>query len=142
MFLQSLFTGSKYAGIVATVVYFVGYFVNHFLVKDDLSSAGKIAASILPQVALIQGSTVFANYEGNGIGLNSDNVSFVFDNFTFNYALVMLFVDFILFTFLGLYLDKIIPSEFGQRLSPFFLCQPSYYRCGSNANRRRHVSQN
>ena len=49
----------------------------------------------------------------------------------------MLMFDFLLFFFLGLYLDKVIPSDYGQRESPFFLCTPSYYRCcRSNRNRR------
>jgi len=51
----------------------------------------------------------------------------------------MLVLDFFLFTFLGLYLDKIIPSEFGQRLSPCFCCMPSFYRCCRKPRERRQV---
>ena len=50
-------------------------------------------------------------------------------------------IDFVLFLALGLYMDKVIPSTFGQRLSPFFLCTPSYYRC-CRRNRRRGLSMN
>lgn len=41
----------------------------------------------------------------------------------------MLLIDFFVFTGLGLYMDKVIPSSFGQRLNPCFLCMPSFYRC-------------
>lgn len=41
----------------------------------------------------------------------------------------MLLLDFFIFFLLGLYMDKVIPSDFGQRLNPCFLCMPSYYKC-------------
>jgi len=53
----------------------------------------------------------------------------------------MLVFDFVLFFFLGLYLDKVIPSDFGQRLSPCFLCTPSYYRCCRRPRRRGRVAE-
>ena len=58
-------------------------------------------------------------------------------NYSFITSLWMLFLDFVVFTALGLYLDKVIPSNFGQRLSPCFLCMPRYYRCC----RRRRTRQ-
>ena len=133
--MQSLFTGSKYAGIVSTIVYFCGVLINKLVLGDGISRSSKMLASLLPQVALMQGSVVFANYEGTGIGLDSDNVSIMYENYSFMSAIAMLIADFFLYFFLGLYLDKVIPSDFGQRLSPFFLCMPSYY-CKSNNARR------
>jgi ATP-binding cassette subfamily A (ABC1) protein 3 len=38
-------------------------------------------------------------------------------------------------------MDKVIPSDYGQRLNPCFLCMPSFYRCGSR-NRRAVSSSN
>lgn len=129
IFLQSMFSGSKYAGIVSTVIYFCGVLVNKVIIGDDVTRTSKLVASLLPQVALMQGSAVFANYEGTGVGLDSSTASVIYQEYSFNSALVMLFADFLIFFFLGLYLDKVIPSDFGQRESPFFLCTPSYYRC-------------
>lgn len=56
IFLQSLFSGSKYAGIVSTVIYFLGFLVNQLVTADDTTRQAKLLASILPQVALMQGS--------------------------------------------------------------------------------------
>ena len=70
IFLQSLFSGSKYAGIVSTIVYFCGVLVNNLVSGNDVSGSWKVLASLLPQVAIMQGSTVFAQYEGNGVGLD------------------------------------------------------------------------
>ena len=61
----------------------------------------------------MQGSVVFANYEGNGIGITHDNIHVEYENFAFADSLKMLLFDFVLYFVLGLYLDKIIPSDFG-----------------------------
>jgi len=85
---------------------------------------------------------VFANYEGTGVGLDASSASIIYYNYSFDSALFMLLVDFVLFAAIGLYLDKVIPSEFGQRLNPCFLCMPSYYRCCRKPRNRRQVVQN
>ena len=132
-----MFTGSKYAGIVSTIVYFCGVLINTLIKGDDVSRANKMLASLLPQVALMQGSIVFANYEGTGVGLDSSTASIIYGNYSFNSSLWMMALDFFIYFFLGLYLDKVIPSSFGQRLSPFFLCTPSYYSCCRNDHDRQ-----
>ena len=48
VFLQSLFTSSKYSGIVATLVYFGSDFFNFLITGDNTSRVAKIAASLLP----------------------------------------------------------------------------------------------
>ena len=72
---------------------------------------------------------MFANYEGTGVGLNASTVAVTYNEYSFNTAIAMLLLDFFIFFLLGLYMDKVIPSDFGQRLSPCFLCMPSYYKC-------------
>ena len=136
IFLQSMFNGSKYAGIVSTIIYFCGVLVNKVVSGEGVTRMSKLLASLLPQVALMQGSVVFANYEGTGVGLSSSTSSVIFDNYSFDSALWMLLIDFVLFFLLGLYLDKVIPSDFGQRSSPVFCCTPSYYRCCRRQRRR------
>ena len=53
MFLQSLFTGSKYAGIVSTVIYFAGVLLDTLITSNNSTRAAKLGASLLPQVALM-----------------------------------------------------------------------------------------
>ena len=108
-----MFTGSKYAGIVSTIIYFCGVIVDKVVIGDDISRMSKLLASLLPQVALMQGSVVFANYEGTGVGLDISTSAVVFKNYSFNSALWMMTLDFVLFFSLGLYLDKVIPLNFG-----------------------------
>jgi len=51
-----MFSSSKYAGIVSTVIYFCGVLVNSVVIKDGVPRSSKLLASILPQVAIMQGS--------------------------------------------------------------------------------------
>ena len=37
IFLQSMFTGSKYAGIVSTIIYFCGVLINKIIMDDDVT---------------------------------------------------------------------------------------------------------
>ena len=127
IFLQSMFSSSKYAGIVSTVIYFCGVLVNKVVTSDGVTRSSKLLASILPQVAIMQGSVQFATYESTGVGLDSSTASVQYEGFSFNDSIYMLIFDFFLFFLLGLYLDKVIPSDFGQRLNPCFIFMPSYW---------------
>jgi len=70
---------------------------------------------------------VFGGYEATGVGLNSSTVHQAFDNYVFALGLWMLFVGFSVFTLLGLYLDQVLPKEFGHRLHPCFCFKKSSY---------------
>ena len=89
----------------------------------------------------MQGSAVFAQYEGTGVGLGASTASVIFGNYSFDSALWMMLLDFFIFFLLGLYMDKVIPSDFGQRLNPCFLCMPSYYKCCRSKRRRGQGNQ-
>jgi len=78
IFLQSMFSGSKYAGIVSTILYFCGVLVDKLVAGGNITRMSKLLASLLPQVALMQGSVVFASYEGTGVGLNSSTSGVIY----------------------------------------------------------------
>ena len=129
IFLQAFFSASKYAGIVATIVYFGTALVNTFLNSNDVSKSVKILASLLPQAAIWQGAVVYANYECTGVGLNASTAKVEYNDYTFAISLGMMAASFVLFTGLGLYLDKVIPSKFGSTRHPLFCLDPKFYGC-------------
>ncbi len=45
-----------------------------------------------------------------------------------SYNVLFLVVDCVLYTIVSLYLEKVIPSEYGTASSPFFFLKPSFYR--------------
>ena len=137
LFLQSFFSASKYAGIVSTIVYFGASLVNQALDSATLSRGLKVTLSLIPQAAIHQGAVVYANYECTGVGLNPSTASVVYDGYSFDTALYMMAASAVLFTVLGLYLDKVIPSTYGKRRSPCFCLAPQYYGCCRRERRAR-----
>ena len=135
--LQSLFTSSKYSGIVATLVYFGSDFFNFLITGGDTTRTGKALASLLPQVALGQGAVVFSSYECTGVGIDSSTAAVLYQNYSFDTALWMYLVSLIVFSVLGLYLDNTLPVKFGTRKHPCFCIMPSSYKCCRGDRHRR-----
>ena len=50
-------------------------------------------------------------------------------NYTFGFGLLALLFDLVFFSLLGLYLEKVLPKEFGERQPAWFLCKPNYWSC-------------
>jgi hypothetical protein len=137
IFMQAFFSSSKYAGIVATIVYFGTSAIKVVLANEDLSYGVKLVASLLPQAAIMQGAEVYANYECTGIGLNGSTAEVEHNNYSFVAALYMMALSAIIFTFLGLYFDKIIPSKFGKRRHPCFCVSPKFWGCQKQERRQQ-----
>ena len=109
MFLQSLFWSSKYAGIVGTLIYF-GFFL--LVLPIQLSSApasAKNGMAIFPQVAMYQACFIFGQMEDSGVGLQTSLLDQEVGHFTFGRALWMMPISQVVFTVLGLYLDRALP---------------------------------
>jgi hypothetical protein len=87
----------------------------------------KILASILPTVGLEMGAVSLGIFESSGIGINWDNYNTVYKNYSLANYLNMCTLSFFLFLIFGLYLDKVLPSQFGVRQPPHFFLLPSYW---------------
>ena len=85
--------------------------------------------SILPQVVAFKMSFVFGEYEGQKIGLTFDKINEKVANYTFSFGLLALVFDLVFFSMLGLYLEKVLPKEFGERQPLWFLCKSNYWSC-------------
>lgn len=140
MFLQSLFSASKYSGIVSTLVYFGSDFFNFAIAGRDTPRVAKMLASLLPQVASGQTAVVFAEYEGTGAGIDWSTAGVIYQNYSFASGLWMMAVGLCAWTLLGLYLDAVLPSKYGKRKSPIFCLLPRSYKCCRGE--RRRVQQN
>ena len=71
--------------------------------------------------------TNLAQYESSLIGLQWSNINDEYQDFAFSTCIGMLLFDSVLYILLTLYLDKVFPSRFGQRESPFFICLPRFW---------------
>ena len=53
----------------------------------------------------------------------------------------MLIVDIILYFFLALYLDNVIPTQYGQRRSPYFIFLPSFWKSLFNGRKKERLNR-
>ncbi len=87
----------------------------------------KAVASLLAPIAFINGLTVLSNVESVDEGISASNVWEEKGGFNFGTALLMLMLDFFLYTLLGMYFDQVLPKEFGIVRPWYFPFQPSYW---------------
>ena len=60
-------------------------------------------------------------------------------SYTWRGGLFILFFSLIVFVLFGLFLDKVMPKDYGKREPVWFLCTPSFYDCCCKARRQRAV---
>ena len=53
----------------------------------------------------------------------------------------MLIVDIILYFFLALYVDNVIPTQYGQRRSPYFIFLPSFWKSLFNGRKKEGLNR-
>ena len=87
---------------------------------------------------MAQIASVIAEYESTGVGIRYENLKDPYLNYTYMEGMIMLVVDLVLFTLIGLWLDAVFPKEYGQRLSPCFCFMPTYWGC-CGCRRQREV---
>ena len=72
-------------------------------------------------------AVVFGEYEGSFIGVQLSNVYLEVDHYSFLVGLVMLVLSFWFWLLLGLYMDAVLPKEYGDRLPACFCCMRKYW---------------
>ncbi|RLN73045.1 hypothetical protein BBJ28_00012424, partial [Nothophytophthora sp. Chile5] len=111
-FMSTLFSRSRTGAFAGMVLFFFMYFVSSgFSTTSSIGS--KTGACLLPPVALAFGVQSLATAESTGVGMSFGSASLVVDNFKFGSAIGMLFLDLLLYTLAGLYLERVIPCEYG-----------------------------
>eukprot|EP01031_Cornospumella_fuschlensis_P022275 gene22275-27238_t len=139
--LATFFSRSKAASLLGPMIFFASFFP-YYAVNDPQYDAGaKTATCLLAPACFGLGANVFADYEGGLVGVQSDNVNEETSNFTYTACVSMLILDTIIYGLLAWYFDKVLPSEFGTALSPFFIFSPTYW-CGVKVTSKRGRSSN
>lgn len=127
--MATLFSKSKTASLVGPLVFFASYFPFYVVDNPQIATSSKSAACLLAPTCFALGATVFADFEGGLVGVQSSNLDDSTSNFSYNLCIGMLTFDVFLYGFLAWYADKIFPSEFGTQLPWYFPILPSYW-CG------------
>ncbi|RHY02314.1 hypothetical protein DYB25_008542 [Aphanomyces astaci] len=121
-----IFSNSKTAGTAGNVFYFILAFLGNFA-TNSLEPV-KMLFSLLSPVAFTFCIGTLANVEGVSTGLTAANANVPYGNFRFQGGLGMLVLDTLLYTALGLYLQEVLPQDYGTPRKWYFLFQVSFWR--------------
>jgi hypothetical protein len=123
--IATFFSRAKVASLIGPMVFF-GVFFPYYAVSDpSYSTDVKTATCLSAPACFALGANVFADFEGGLVGVQWTNSSELTSNFSYAICVGMMIVDAILYGILAWYFDKIIPSEFGTSLPPWFFLLPS-----------------
>eukprot|EP00040_Diaphanoeca_grandis_P031590 m.189343 g.189343 ORF g.189343 m.189343 type:complete len:815 (+) comp32371_c0_seq1:265-2709(+) len=142
MFMVSVFFHqASTAAASAAVIWFCSYIPYRFLTPDwdSLAPETKTLGCLLSTTCMSIGANVIGELEGTGTGVTWENMYSPVnadDHFTFATVLTMLIVDTFLYAFITLYLDAVLPSQFGTTKPWYFCFLPSFW-CSSFSSLRR-----
>lgn len=120
-----------YLGLIA---FFAMYSISN-LFDDSSAESSKTYACLLPPVAMVFGVNALASVETTHVGMHFSNASLLVDNFRFMTAIYMLLLDFVLYTILALYLEKVVPKDYGTTEKFYFPLKPSFWFKSMRAKR-------
>ncbi|KAK6289772.1 hypothetical protein POUND7_001313 [Theobroma cacao] len=136
--ISTFFTRAKTAVAVGTLS-FLGAFFPYYTVNDEaVAMILKVIASFLSPTAFALGSINFADYERAHVGLRWSNIWRASSGVNFLVCLLMMLFDALLYCAVGLYLDKVLPSESGVRYPWNFIFHKCF--CRKKSTIKHHVS--
>ena len=128
-FIQAFFDKARTGGIVGMLASF-SQWVLFTGITSNLQPTRSVMLSLmlLPNCAFCSGVQLLAEFESSQIGVTWSTIHLEVDNISMIIVLGMMVLDTFTFTFLGWYLDNVLPSEFGVRQPPWFCCLASYWK--------------
>jgi ATP-binding cassette subfamily A (ABC1) protein 3 len=117
---SSFFSKSRIAALVAPVLFFI-FSIPSFALPANTPAGTLIIISLLSPTAFANGMKVLVDQEITG-GATGANVNTSFNGYPMSVVYFMLTLDTVLYLLLTLYLDAVLPSEWGTRSSPCFCC--------------------
>jgi ATP-binding cassette subfamily A (ABC1) protein 3 len=126
-FFDTTKTASTFGSIIFVITFFISFASDSE--KGTLASRNKnMAICLIPTACLTQTARVIGRLESAGVGLNWDTVTDILGDFSAWMGFLMLFIDFLLYLFLGLYFHQVTKTQFGRSKKWNFFLMPSYWR--------------
>src|SRR3546814_11024500 len=91
------------------------------------STNTKMVACLFAPTCFALGTRVINLFEGGLTGVQSNNAGIQVENISFNAVVSMLVHDFVLYSLIAWYLDKVLNSEPGGRQRFYFLCSSTFW---------------
>lgn len=126
MMISTMFDNPKIASLFAGVIWIVLLIMGGF--GRLMDETGKGWFCLLSPACVNVALNNLSNYEQALLGVQWDNVNETFGDFKFSTAIIMFYVDYVLYLVLALYFDKVWPSRYGSRLPPYFCFLKSFWQ--------------
>ncbi|CAC9461684.1 ATP-binding cassette protein subfamily A, member 4 [Leishmania infantum JPCM5] len=125
------FNKARLSAILAPLIYFA-LSIPIFTVQN-LQGPAPIAFSFLSPSGLAVGVTILFSHELSG-GMTGSDLTYFRDSPKMLAVIIILFMDFIIYLVLMLYLDAVLPKQWGTRKHPlFFIMEPVRWFSGPSA---------
>jgi hypothetical protein len=125
--LSSFFSKSKTATLLGPMIFFISFFPYYAVNNDQFSTTTKAAMCLLAPACFALGADVIMDYEGGLEGIQSSNINIKTSNFSYTLCIGMLVLDVFLYGFIYIYLEKVLPSDYGTQLPFYYPLLPSYW---------------
>ena len=140
VFLQAFFSKARVAAITGTLIYFGTSFIGVTVADPSVKSGPKSIASLLTTIAINRGCNNLGQFETSGVGLQASTLRTEFQNYSMGTCFSAMIISLLLFFWIGIWLDNVLPSAYGLRKGWCFCLSPRYW-CG-RARRPRKNSKN
>ncbi len=137
-FISAFFDRARLASTAASILMLLTYFISLTVQSDSTPETRKQAACLVPSICLTLGAKIISTLESTAQGATNANIDVVIGNFTVQSAIVMLFVDTILYFILAVYLEQVLPSDYGIRQPWYFPILPSYWGCNCCSSSKKN----
>ena len=133
---QSFFENSILGAMVITVLYCGSFVINQLVDVPTYSTSTKMLGSLSPPVCQLFIIRTLSQFEQANVGVSWQNVWSEYENVSVAHGLLMLLLDFVVLTLLGLYLDNVLPKSIGVRQHPCF-CLSRAFCCGQKGKGKK-----
>ncbi|EQC35872.1 hypothetical protein SDRG_06622 [Saprolegnia diclina VS20] len=109
--LSAFFSKAKTGAYVGVLAFFM-----LFLIADALANASanaKTAACVAAPAAMSLGLSILVQAEATSSGITWSTMDHAFGSISFQTVLLFLVLDTVLYTLLGMYVEKVLPKEYG-----------------------------
>ena len=118
--IQTFFSRARTAFLFGAMMFLVMYFISFSVDERTNTGNSKSSASLLPPVALVLGANNLGNLERQRVGVTSSSVNDTIEHYQFSTCLIMMVIDTIIFTVLGLYFEQVWPNDVGTKKPWYF----------------------
>lgn len=131
MLIATFFSRAKTAILIGVLVFFVTYF-SLASFDENTRYSTKAGLSLFNTVAMAEGFVTLLAFEVNQVGINFGNLGQTYQHYTVGTSIGALALDTVLYILLALYLDKVLPKEYGKRELWYFPFTSSFWTGRSN----------